>query len=218
MFQTRFTNNQPFSHPLSKVVCVGRNYAEHAKELNNPMPDQPILFIKPESSVVDMHQALKIPEHDCHYETEVAVLIGSELSHATLDEAERAVAGIGLALDLTRRELQAELKAKSHPWELAKAFDGACPLSHFIPVDQLKSLDDLRFSLLINDELRQSGQAQDMLTPIVPLIAHMSNYFTLRVGDVVLTGTPKGVGPLQIGARLRLSLNDQFTIETSTIA
>lgn len=206
MFKAVFTNGEIFSHPVTKVVCVGRNYAEHAKELNNPVPDQPILFIKPESSVVDLHQPLVIPESDCHYEAEIAVLIGSNLNHASIEEASSAVIGFGLALDLTRRELQSELKAKSHPWEIAKGFDGACPVSQFIPVAINAELSQIIFSMSIDGVVKQFGDSKDMLTPILPLLVYMSRYFTLKPGDIVLTGTPKGVGELKRQSALSFNL------------
>ena len=218
MFQASFVNGDVFPNSLSKVVCVGRNYAEHARELNNPVPDEPILFIKPETSVVDLHQSLNIPSEDCHYETEVAVLIGAELTKASAEGVLQGIAGIGLALDLTRRELQSQLKAKSHPWEIAKAFDGACPLSRFVPLVEFDDLKDIHFSLTINDILQQKASTQDMLTPIVPLISYMSRFFTLRPGDVVLTGTPKGVGELKAGDRLAFTLADKLHIETQALA
>jgi 2-keto-4-pentenoate hydratase/2-oxohepta-3-ene-1,7-dioic acid hydratase in catechol pathway len=168
--------------------------------------------------VADLHAPLKIPATDCHYETEVAVLIGAELSGVTSDQVLPAIAGVGLALDLTRRELQTVLKAKSHPWEIAKSFDGACPLSRFIPLAELGELQDLHFSLKLNDEVRQDALTRDMLTPILPLIAYMSGFFTLRPGDVVLTGTPKGVGALKVGDRLTLNLAAKLRIDTHTLA
>jgi len=126
-YRITFTNGQEFEFPLGKVVCVGRNYAAHAKELNNPIPTEPILFIKPESSVVTLSRPVSIPSSDCHYEAEIAVLIGETLSSASEEKVAHSIAGLGLALDLTRRELQSKLKEKSHPWEVAKSFDGACP-------------------------------------------------------------------------------------------
>lgn len=216
MHHAEFTNGNVFEYPVTKVVCVGRNYAEHAKELNNPVPDEPILFIKPESSVVNLHENFYISETDCHYETELAVLIGSELQNADEASVEKGIAGVGLALDLTKRALQSKLKEKSHPWELAKAFDGACPLSQFVPIEDI-DLDNLHFSLSINNEQKQVGDAKDMLNPIVPLISHMSRSFTLRPGDVVLTGTPKGVGTLHVGDHLFLTLNNQLSLEVSTL-
>lgn len=206
MYHAVFTNGEIFEQPITKVVCVGRNYAEHAKELNNPVPDEPILFIKPESSVVDLHGVVCIPQTDCHYETELAILIGSELTNASLDDVSQSIAGVGLALDLTRRSLQSKLKEKSHPWEVAKSFDGACPLSQFIPLDGFVGVERLKFSLSINDELKQEGDSEDMLNAIVPLISYMSRYFTLRAGDVILTGTPKGVGVLNSDDKLSFCL------------
>jgi 2-keto-4-pentenoate hydratase/2-oxohepta-3-ene-1,7-dioic acid hydratase in catechol pathway len=207
MYHAIFTNGKVFEQPISKVVCVGRNYAEHAKELNNPVPDEPILFIKPESSVVDLHKVLEIPQTDCHYETELAILIGAEIKNASSEYVSKSIVGVGLALDLTRRALQSKLKDKSHPWEVAKSFDGACPLSQFIPLDTFRGVEYVKFSLSINNELKQEGDSRDMLNSVVPLIAYMSRFFTLRAGDVILTGTPKGVGVLNSGDQLSFNLN-----------
>jgi len=212
-----FTDGSQFSHTLGKIVCVGRNYAEHAKELNNPIPTEPILFIKPESSAVSLNDDLSIPGSDCHYETEIAILIGASLTAANEAEAKAAIVGVGLGLDLTRRALQSKLKEKSHPWEIAKSFDGACPLTDFAKSDQFPDLTNLQFSLYINEELKQSGNSEDMLNPVVPLIAHMSKYFTLKPGDIVLTGTPKGVGELRSGDLLKLNLMDKVKIDTKVV-
>lgn len=212
-----FTDGSQFSHALGKIVCVGRNYAEHAKELNNPIPTEPIIFIKPESSAVSLSNDLVIPSSDCHYETEISILIGVSLSAASEAEVKDAIVGLGLGLDLTRRALQSKLKEKSHPWELAKSFDGACPLTDFAKVDQFSDLTKLHFSLHINDELRQSGNSEDMLNPIIPLIVHMSKYFTLKPGDIILTGTPKGVGELQSGDLLELNLMDKVKVNTKVV-
>ncbi|QOR40434.1 fumarylacetoacetate hydrolase family protein [Billgrantia diversa] len=207
-FVPRFTDGQAFSHPLGKIVCVGRNYADHAKELNNPIPSEPLLFIKPATSAASFDAPIEAPfaRGEVHYEAELALLIGERLSHATPGEAERAIVGIGLALDLTLRDLQARLKEKGHPWEVAKAFDGACPLTDFLPLDRVPNWSALSFELEINGELRQHGEGADMLFPVPTLVAEMSRHFTLDPGDVVLTGTPAGVGELQRGATLRLSL------------
>ena len=216
-YTAKFVDGRSFDSAITKVVCVGRNYAEHAKELNNPVPTEPILFIKPESSVIDLSEPFSIPETDCHYEAEISVLIGKELSHASPQQVEEGIAGIGLALDLTRRELQSKLKEKSHPWEVAKSFDGACPLSKFVSIEEFQSLTDLEFTLSINGELKQHGKSSDMLNPIAPLIAHMSSFFTLHRGDVILTGTPKGVGKLETGDKLHLTFDDKLEVETHTL-
>ena len=178
------------------------------------MPTEPILFIKPESSAVSIGEDLRVPSSDCHYETEVSILIGAELSSADESQARKAIVGVGLGLDLTRRSLQSKLKEKSHPWEIAKSFDGACPLTDFVKSDQFTDLANLQFSLHINGELKQSGDSSDMLNPIIPLIMHMSSFFTLKPGDVILTGTPKGVGELKAGDSLDLNLMDVLQVNT----
>lgn len=206
--------------PAGKIVCVGRNYAEHAKELNNPVPAEPILFIKPATAVASMHEPIVVPRGQgaCHFETELAILLGAPLKNADEAQAQAAIAGIGLGLDLTLREVQDGLKAKGLPWEKAKAFDGACPLSNFVAPTLVGDLGQVRIRLLVNGESRQDGNTSDMLTPVLPLLAYMSTFFTLEAGDVVLTGTPKGVGPLQAGDKLQAILGDGLlVVETSAV-
>ncbi|MBL3555080.1 MULTISPECIES: fumarylacetoacetate hydrolase family protein [Marinobacter] len=217
-YQHHWKDGTPVHLPLGKIVCIGRNYAEHARELNNPVPDEPLLFIKPATSAVHITRPLHLPRDrgEVHFETELAVLIGRPLTNASASEAEGAILGYGLALDLTLREVQSRLKEKGHPWERAKAFDGACPLSPFVSVDRLRR-DYLTFTLDINRERQQTGDTRDMLNPIVPLIAYMSSQFTLMPGDVVLTGTPKGVGPLASGQILSLELEDALFVETTVL-
>lgn len=203
---------------LGKIVCVGRNYADHAKELNNPVPKQPLLFIKPATAAVSMYQPIAIPQNlgACHHELEMAILIGEPLTQASEQQVEKAVVGIALGLDLTLRDVQDELKAKGQPWERAKAFDGSCPLSAFIEADGV-DLQALDIQLEINGVLKQSGNTGGMLFSVVTLLQEISRSFTLLPGDVVLTGTPAGVGPLQNGDRLKASLGDLITIETTVI-
>lgn len=213
----RFKDNSETNLPLGKVVCVGRNYADHAAELNNPIPTEPMLFIKPASSVVPMEQPFSVPQGlgAVHFETEMSILIGERLQHADLSAAKAAIAGIGLGLDLTLRDVQDTLKAKGHPWEKAKAFDGACPLSEFVKPDQVADLQDQQIRLRVNGELRQDGNSSHMLNQVLPLISYISAYFTLEPGDVVLTGTPAGVGPVQPGDQLQVELVNLLTVETS---
>ncbi len=196
-------------YPAGKLVCVGRNYAEHAKELDNPVPTEPILFIKPASAVVPLEGGFAIPEDrgSVHYEAEIAVLIGKPLSRKPNDEEILdAISGYAVALDLTLRDVQAKLKEKGLPWEIAKAFDGACPLSPFIPGDQVEDTTDIGIRLTLNGELRQDGNSRDMLNPILPLIRHICGHFSLVPGDVVLTGTPAGVGALSQGDQIEVEL------------
>lgn len=218
-FVPRFTDGQEFPHALGKIVCVGRNYADHARELDNPVPSEPLLFIKPSTSAVPLEELIDAPfsRGEVHYEVELALLVGEELSHATADEAERAIVGIGLGLDLTLRDLQTRLKEKGHPWETAKAFDGACPLSAFQPLSQVPNWSALAFTLEIDGEPRQRGEGSDMLFPVPTLVAEMSRHFTLLPGDVVLTGTPAGVGPLSRGAELHFTLTGGLEITTHVV-
>jgi len=217
-YQHHWKDGTPVHLPLGKIVCVGRNYAEHARELNNPVPDEPLLFIKPATSAVHITRPLEVPrdQGEVHFETELAVLIGRPLTNASAREVEAAILGYGLALDLTLRDVQTKLKEKGHPWERAKAFDGACPLSPFVPAEKITG-DNIHFTLDVNGKRQQTGDTDDMLNPIAPLIAHMSKHFTLEPGDVVLTGTPKGVGPLVSGQTLSLELEDVLFVETHVV-
>ena len=210
-YQHHNSDGTPIELPSGKVVCVGRNYAEHARELNNPVPTTPLLFIKPATALADLRQPIRLdPERGAtHFETELTVLINLPLTRATPEQAEAAIGAIGLGLDLTLRELQSELKAKGHPWELAKAFDGSCPVSPLVPIDQIDDINDCQLQLEINGEVRQSGSARQMITPITELLVYISRHFTLLPGDLVLTGTPAGVGQLQAGQRLELRLLQQ---------
>ncbi|MBG7360034.1 fumarylacetoacetate hydrolase family protein [Pseudomonas aeruginosa] len=216
-YQHQYIDGTPIHFPLGKLVCVGRNYAEHAKELNNPVPTEPLLFIKPGSCVVPVSGGLSLPQErgSVHYEAEIAVLIGKPLSRKpNREEVLDAISGYAPALDLTLREVQAKLKEKGLPWELAKSFDGAGVLSPFVNADQFPDPTDIGIRLTINGEVRQDGNSRDMLNPIVPLIQHIAGHFSLQAGDVVLTGTPSGVGPRNSGAALLLELPGARRFET----
>ncbi|WP_250657025.1 fumarylacetoacetate hydrolase family protein [Alkalimarinus coralli] len=214
-YQHQFSDGASFDYPLGKVVCVGRNYAEHAKELNNPVPATPILFIKPATTAVPLSESVVLPKDkgDTHYEAELAVLIGKQLTNADVNDITGAIAGYGLGLDLTLRDLQSELKQKGHPWEIAKSFDGACPLSAFLRPELIKEPSNIEYRLKIDGELRQHGRTIEMITAVTPLIAYISKHFTLMPGDVVLTGTPAGVGVLKPGMVLDADLESQPLVE-----
>lgn len=219
-FLPHFIDGSTYKHTLGKIVCVGRNYAEHARELKNPVPSEPILFIKPSTSATSIEKSIQVPfsRGDVHFETELALLIGRPLQEASPRQAEQAIVGLGLALDLTLRELQSSLKEKGHPWEIAKGFDGACPLSPFIKLDRVPNWEDMNFSLEIDGVLRQQGNTAEMLFPVPHLLAEMSRHFTLEPGDIVLTGTPAGVGVLKLGSLLRFQLGEELIIMSEVAA
>lgn len=210
-----------FAHALGKIVCVGRNYAAHAAELNNPLPSTPLLFMKPASAAAPLQQPLRLPAGMgfVHHEMEMAVLIGAPLRDAGRDEVVAAIAGVGVALDLTLRDVQDQLKRDGHPWERAKAFDGAYPLSGFVSARGL-DLQNLTLQLWRNGTLQQDGNTHQMLFATLDLIAEISRIFSLQPGDVVSTGTPAGVGPLASGDKLVATLGakaagDLIAVETA---
>ncbi|WP_069863041.1 fumarylacetoacetate hydrolase family protein [Pseudomonas citronellolis] len=219
-YQHQYVDGTRIHFPLGKVVCVGRNYAEHARELNNPVPTEPLLFIKPGSCTVPAEGGFAIPEGrgDVHYEAEIAVLIGKPLSRTpSREEVLDAISGYAPALDLTLRDVQARLKEKGLPWELAKSFDGAFVLAPFVSADRFPDPTDIGIRLSIDGEVRQDGNSRDMLNPIVPLIQHIAGHFSLQPGDVVSTGTPVGVGPLKRGSELVLELPGASRFESRVL-
>ncbi|SNY73693.1 fumarylacetoacetate hydrolase family protein [Enterobacter sp. CC120223-11] len=210
MYQHHHWQGALLDYPVSKVVCVGSNYAKHIQEMGSATPEEPVLFIKPETALCDIRQPLVLPEGlgSVHHEVELAVLIGGTLRQASEDHVRKAIAGYGVALDLTLRDLQGKMKKAGQPWEKAKGFDNSCPISGFIPAGDFQGdPQNTSLSLKINGEVRQQGSTSDMIHKIVPLIAYMSRFFTLKSGDVILTGTPEGVGPLASGDELEVSVN-----------
>ncbi len=203
-------------HHPTKVVCVGRNYAAHAREMDNEVPEAPLLFIKPATAIrpfaTTLPLAARFGSH--HYETEMTLLIGATLTCASPARAREAVVGIGIGLDLTRRDLQRELRQRGEPWERAKAFDGACILSPFAPCDPSLKLQDQRIRLWRNGALAQDGHSADMLFSARDLLVEISHTFTLLPGDVVMTGTPEGVGPLEHGDELEATLENRVRATT----
>jgi len=226
--QLKSAFNQPsqaFKQAVSKVVCVGRNYLEHAKELNNPVPKQPLLFIKSVNSLVQMQSdskpitQLTIPKDlgECQHELEIAILVGQPLSKASEEQCAAAIEGIGLAIDLTLRDLQHRLKQKGHPWERAKSFDGACPVSDFYTRQQIDPSQAIEFTLRNNQKTIQQGDSRDMIFDIPFLMSNISTSFSLQAGDIILTGTPAGVGPVQKGDQLELSLQQQLIAKAQIV-
>ena len=204
------TINDSVRASIGKVICVGRNYAEHARELGNEIPKSPILFMKPSSSVVSVHNEIVRPNPalygDTHYEAELCIQLAADLSAATIEQAKQAISGVTLGLDLTLRDLQSKLKEKGHPWERAKCFDGACVLADWIDPQAFGDFCHVEYQLYINDELKQDGYSALMLFPVYELLAEISHAFSLQAGDVIMTGTPSGVGVLQADDTLTFKL------------
>lgn len=187
-----------------KIICIGRNYAEHARELNNPVPEQPVVFMKPASALLVNNKPLYYPEFtkDLHYELELVVKIARNGKHVQPEFAADYYQEVALGIDFTARDLQSELKAAGKPWELAKGFDGSAALSPFVPLAQLNH-KAMEFELWKNAERVQHGNSKDMLFRIEEIIVFVSQYFKLQMGDLIFTGTPAGVGSVQIGDVLR---------------
>jgi len=214
MYQHKTSDGQVIDLPVTRAVCIGRNYLDHIAELNNAVPDEALFFMKPAPALCDMSQPVTIPDNfgECHNELELAVLLNKPLKNASEEDVLAAIEGYGLALDLTLRDVQSKLKSQGYPWERAKAFDGSCPLSGFVPASTFSDPTDIHFTLHINGEMKQQGHTAKMIRPLLALIAEMSRVFTLTPGDVVLTGTPKGVGPLVAGDNIEAILEGGLTV------
>lgn len=188
-----------------KILCIGRNYSDHAKEMNNPVPSSPVIFIKPETSLIPKNHPFHYPSftNDLHYEVELVIRINRNGKHIEERFAHKYFKEIGIGIDFTARDIQADLKKKGLPWEKAKAWDHSAPISQkFIPVDAFTSINDIDFSLMKNGEVVQQGNSKEMIFSIEKLIAEISKYFMLKMGDLIFTGTPAGVGSVKIGDQL----------------
>lgn len=194
---------------IGKILCIGRNYVDHIKELGNEAPAAPVVFMKPASAVIGNNEAVVIPPHsqECHYEAELAVLIGEDGKNIAEADALSHVAGYGVAIDMTLRDVQDNLKKKGLPWDIAKGFDTSCPLSDFVPASQITDPQNLTIRLKLNNEERQNGSTGLMINGVARIISHLSTIFTLEEGDIILTGTPAGVGRVVAGDRMEASID-----------
>jgi acylpyruvate hydrolase len=193
-----------------KIICIGRNYADHAKELNNPVPAAPVFFMKAGNAILRNNFPFFIPDfsNEIHYETELVIRI-CKLGKSIQEKfAHKYYNAIGIGIDFTARDLQQNCKEKGLPWEIAKAFDGSAPISEFIPLSDLKDREQIRFHLDINGETVQTGLSSDMIFSFEKIIAYVSRFNTLKTGDLIFTGTPAGVGPVKINDRLEAWLED----------
>lgn len=188
-----------------KIFCIGRNYVAHAKELNNEVPTQPLVFSKYPTALLHNGKPLFYPEFtkDLHYEGEIVLkmckngkYIQPEFAHTYFEE-------ITLGIDFTARDLQQKLKEKGHPWEIAKSFNGSAPIGEFVSLDSLKDSENIHFEIKKNEEVVQIGESKNMIFSFAKIIAHISQYFLIGKGDLIFTGTPAGVGPVQVGDSLK---------------
>ncbi|MEP2690481.1 fumarylacetoacetate hydrolase family protein [Maribacter dokdonensis] len=200
-----------------KIICIGRNYTAHINELENERPEEPVVFIKPDSSVLPKQQDFYIPEfsNDVHYEVEVLVKIKKVGKHISKEFAPTYYDEIGLGIDFTARDLQSKLKEKGLPWEKAKGFDGAAVIGEWLPKTDFENINDLNFTLVKNNEVVQKGNTNLMLWKIDEIIAYVSTFFMLKKGDIIFTGTPAGVGKISPNDYLSGSLEDKelFTLK-----
>jgi acylpyruvate hydrolase len=187
-----------------KIICIGRNYAAHIEELKNEKPGKPVVFLKPDTALLKAGAPFFYPDfsENIHHEVELVLKISKEGKYIQPQFAHRYFEEIGLGIDFTARDLQDQCKAKGLPWEIAKAFNGSAPIGDFKPVSAFADLKDIDFHLEINGELRQKGNTSMMLFDFATIISYVSQFFTLKKGDLIYTGTPAGVGPVQTGDRL----------------
>lgn len=198
-----------------KIVCIGMNYMDHIREMNNSIPEVPVFFFKPDSSIIKNNKPFFYPDFtkDLQYELEVVLKvnrlgrsISEKFAHRYFDE-------IGLGIDFTARDLQRQCKDKGLPWEIAKAFDGSAPISEFVSKEKFANLNNLKFRLEKNDEVVQRGSTSDLIFNFDRIISYVSKFVTLRTGDLIFTGTPVGVGPVKIGDRLKGYLEDELMLD-----
>ena len=199
-----------------KIICIGRNYIDHAKELNNPVPENPVFFLKPDTALVRRNRPFYYPDfsEDIHYECELVVKINKLGKNIHKKFAHTYYNEIGIGIDFTARDLQSKAKAKGLPWEIAKAFDASAPLSmEFIKKDEFHDLNNISFHLDKNGETVQEGNSGDMIFDFDEIISYLSIFFTLKTGDLIFTGTPAGVGPVKVGDELEAYVGDRLMLE-----
>jgi len=198
-----------------KIICVGRNYAKHAEELKNEVPSEPVIFMKPKNALLQNNHPFYYPEftENLHYECELVLRISKNGKHIQERFANRYYDQVTVGIDFTARDIQEKLKAKGLPWEIAKSFDNSAIVGKFIPIVPTLNLANLNFSLQKNKEVVQQGNTGEMIFSFDKLVAYISKYFTLNIGDLIFTGTPAGVGPVEIGDSLEAFIENDSLLE-----
>ncbi len=217
MIPTNYTFGDGTVMPVGTMYCIGRNYAAHAREMGSEVPGSPVVFLKPPTAYVPDGGVVRIPPFSqlVHHEVEMLVVIGEDCSSVSREDAHRYIAGYGIGLDMTLRDVQTEAKKKGEPWAIAKGFVTSAPMSAIIPAAQFGSIPDFDLTLHVNGQLRQSGTTRDMERPVDMLIEYLSSVFALRRGDCIFTGTPEGVGAVHSGDTLRAELIGGVALEVS---
>ena len=194
-----------------KIICIGRNYESHITELNNERPKEPVVFMKPDTSILLNGSTFYIPDfsNDVHYEVEILVKISKVGKYIDAKFAHKYYDQVGLGIDFTARDLQSKLKSKGLPWELAKSFDGSAIIGDFIPKNAFLNLENIKFGLKKNGERVQTGSTKEMIWKIDEIISYVSQFFTLKTGDIIFTGTPDGVGKIESGDLLEGFIEDK---------
>lgn len=198
-----------------KIICIGLNYRKHAEEMGSRFPDEPMFFLKPDSSIIKNNKPFFLPDfsEEIHYEAEIVLRI-SKLGKTISEEfAHRYYDAVTMGIDITARDLQRRQSQRGHPWEICKSFDGSAPLGKFIPVDELGDIHNLPFRLEKNSVVVQQSSTADLIFGIDTIISYVSRFFTLKTGDLIFTGTPSGVGPLQKNDHLKGFIGDQVVID-----
>lgn len=193
---------------INSIFCIGRNYAEHARELKNVIPDKPMVFLKPASAIIYNGGSIVLPHQskEVHHEVELVVAIGRSGKNIPESEALSYIKGYGIGIDVTARDIQQQAKEKSHPWSVAKGFDTFAPVSNFVDFGKVTDPQNLELQIDVNNETRQSGNTRDMIFPVKTLISYLSTIFTLSPGDLIFTGTPEGVSPIKDGDTIKATL------------
>ena len=197
-----------------KIICIGRNYLKHAKEMNSPVPTEPIFFLKPESAIIKRNKPFFLPDFskEIHHEVELVLQICRLGKNIAPEFAHRYYDKIGIGIDFTARDIQRKCKENGLPWEKAKAFDGAAPLGKFVKKENLGDVGNIDFKLEINENIVQHGNTKDLIFPFDELIAYVSRFFTLKTGDLIFTGTPEGVGPVKRNDELKAYINNELLL------
>ena len=216
MHQVQIKNTNK-TYTVGKIICLGQNYLDHIRELGSKIPDRAVIFCKPSSSLLPDGGNIEIPQYsnDCHHELELALLVGKTGKHIRKEAALSYLSGYGVALDLTLRDIQKEQKDRGLPWEIAKGFDTSCPISDFTPVENVSTPNNLQLTLKVNGEVRQQGNTAQMMRSIEEIIAEISSFYTLEIGDIILTGTPAGVSRIETGDRLEGTIEQVGSLQVS---